>query len=207
MPGEPSTGGSLPNKRRRSSQSTLASVDIPHSPFSPLRLGAILLKHGKYVAAGATGVWWLDIRAAARHIVESPDSWTRRALVAAVGFHGVTVILFLYLVLFLPWLRGYTPNYPKWQQSARLRLIVPLLTSAILLGWFTLVYALSHTSYPKPRGAIRDSIREALNVDDDGTAGLSVFGAMLGATAVYTLTFGLLGFIPSPNAPVRVKKS
>lgn len=77
MPGEPSTAGSLPNKRRRSSQSTLASVDIPHSPFSPLRLGAILLKHGKYVAAGAAGVWWLDIRAAAEHILASRDSWTR----------------------------------------------------------------------------------------------------------------------------------
>ncbi|KAL1411029.1 hypothetical protein Q8F55_001976 [Vanrija albida] len=202
---EPSAAGSLPN-RRRSSQSTLASVDIPHSPFSPLRLGAILLKHGKYVAAGATGLWWLDIRAAGEHILASPDSWTRRSFIAAIGFHGLTVAVFLYLVLFLPWFRGYTPNYPKWQQSARLRLIVPLLTSAILLGWSTLVYALSHASHPTPRGAIRDSIREALNVDDEG-AGLSVFGAMMGATAVYTLTFGLLGFLPSPNVPVRVKKA
>ena len=58
-------------------------------------------------------------------------------------------VIFLYLVLFLPYLRGYIPHvslthpsfdlgdfadveqYPEWQKSARLRLIVPVRVAAI----------------------------------------------------------------------------
>lgn len=31
-------------------------------------------------------------------------------LVAASGFHALTLTIFLYLIFFLPWLRGYMPN-------------------------------------------------------------------------------------------------
>ncbi len=31
-------------------------------------------------------------------------------LVAAGGLHALTLTIFLYLVVFLPWLRGYMPN-------------------------------------------------------------------------------------------------
>lgn len=38
----------------------------------------------------------------------------RRMLVAAGGLHAVTLAIFFYLILFLPWLRGYMPNVSSW---------------------------------------------------------------------------------------------
>ena len=104
-------------------------------------------------------------------------------------------VLFLYLIVFLPWIRGIIPNvsppripfnlplifvfpfitaetqYPSWQGSRRLRLIMPLLTSTILTGFIALVLALtrgtplgafrsilSGTS-PRPRALPRESAR------------------------------------------------
>lgn len=87
---------------------------------------------------------------------------------------------------------------------------------SILLGWSCLVFSLSHSSHPQPRGPLRDAIRAALDVDEK--EGLGVWSSMLGggllatvslltiATAVYTLIFGTLGFIPSPSVSRRVKK-
>lgn len=34
----------------------------------------------------------------------------RRMLVASGGLHAITLTIFLYLIFFLPWLRGYMPN-------------------------------------------------------------------------------------------------
>ncbi|BEI81674.1 hypothetical protein CcaverHIS002_0208340 [Cutaneotrichosporon cavernicola] len=190
-------------RRKSSSSQTLAQMD--HSPaLSPGFIIRRLVKHGKYVAAGAAGIWWLDLVTAVENLLESPDSWARRMLVAAGGLHALTLTIFLYLVVFLPWLRGYMPNYPKWQQSRRLRVIFPVLTTSILLGWSFLVFALNKTTHPAPRSSIHERIRGALDVQHRD--GLGLFSSMAGATAIFSLTFGLLGLIPSPRMSPRVRK-
>lgn len=36
-----------------------------------------LLKHGKYVAVGAAGIWWLDVPVAAQNVLETGVGWGR----------------------------------------------------------------------------------------------------------------------------------
>ncbi|GHJ88239.1 hypothetical protein NliqN6_4641 [Naganishia liquefaciens] len=154
----------------------------PRSTSPGTRPASQLAKHGKYVLLGAFGCWWLDIR---RHVLDDILG-TREAaqrtrgykmLVAALALQTVTVVLFLYLIVFLPWIRGIIPNYPSWQRSQRLRIIMPLLTSTILTGFIALVLALIRGT---PLGAFR---------------------SILAATSVYLLTFGTLGLVPSPGLP------
>ncbi|GMK55119.1 hypothetical protein CspeluHIS016_0201750 [Cutaneotrichosporon spelunceum] len=190
-------------RRKSSSSQTLAQMD--HSPaLSPGFIIRRLIKHGKYIAAGAAGIWWLDLVTAVENLLESPDSWARRILVAAGSLHALTLSIFLYLVVFLPWLRGYIPNYPKWQQSRRLRVLFPVLTASILLGWSCFVFALNKTTHPAPRSSIHERIRGALDVPHSD--GLGLFSSMAGATAIFSLTFGLLGLIPAPRVPMRMRK-
>ncbi|EKD01983.1 aldehyde reductase I (Alcohol dehydrogenase) [Trichosporon asahii var. asahii CBS 8904] len=190
-----STAGSLPAKRRgSSSERALAEIDRP-AGFT----GA-LVKHGKYVAAGLLGIWWFDLPAAVAQ-VRALSGWGHTAFSAAVGLQLITVSLFLYLVVYLPWYQGALPNYPKWQKSRRLRVIVPLLFVTILSGWSALAFALSHASHSHPRGPIRSAIRAALGLEEK--LEMSRLAAMCG---VYILMFGVLGFIPAP--PMRkVKRS
>ncbi|KAK4687751.1 hypothetical protein P7C73_g2361, partial [Tremellales sp. Uapishka_1] len=181
---------------------TLSQIDTP----SRIR---VWTKHGKYVLAGGLGCWWLDLQDVCQRIYSGDGGWIRKFMLAAIGFHGLTVIIFLYLVVFLPWLRGYIPNYPKWQQSARLRVLVPVLTATIFLGWSSLVVSLSQAGKRSARQAVVDVVKGAAsgNVEQmKGGKGLGVFASMLGATALYTLTLGLLGLIPAPlDIPVRKK--
>jgi hypothetical protein len=101
-----------------------------------------------------------------------------------------------------------------------------VLTTSILLGWSFLVFALNKTTYPAPRSSIHERIRGVLDVKHRD--GLGLFSSMAGgeyptpespitsrtsalsvltpATAIFSLTFGLLGFIPSPRVPVRIRK-
>jgi len=143
-------------------------------------------------------------------VLEGEGGWARRVLVLGLGLHGTTIIIFLYLVLFLPWFRGYIPNYPAWQQSARLRVLVPVLTITILLGWTSYVISLSQAGKNSPLDALGDAVKGVGNADKkllEGGKGLGLFSSMAGATAAYTLTFGILGFIPAPpNTPVRKRK-
>lgn len=76
---QPSSTGPVPgpSRQRRQSQSTLAAVDRRRSRMSPTRIVLALLKHGKYVAAGAAGIWWLDLRAAAENVLDGEDGWAK----------------------------------------------------------------------------------------------------------------------------------
>lgn len=174
-------------------------------------------------------------------------------------------MIFLYLVLFLPYIRGYIPNvslrvsqrvsrvhadgqYPKWQESARLRVIVPvrlsayvlgksperiptnshtnvkLLTASIFLGWSGYVVSLSQAGKRTVLSALKDAAVDAaksglktastqrpmglLSAIGGSTSFSSVNAGhdqmLTKATALYSLTIGILGFIPTPkNAPVR----
>lgn len=58
-----STAGSLQAKRRGSqSERALAEIDRPAG------FAGMLVKHGKYVAAGLFGIWWFDLPAAVSQV-------------------------------------------------------------------------------------------------------------------------------------------
>ena len=92
------------------------------------------------------------------------------------------------------------------------------LTLSILLGWTSYVISLSQAGKSSPLGALGDAIKGAGKGDAglmSGQTGLGVFGSIAGgqsvvhtgtvkgvlmiATAAYTITFGILGFIPAPS--------
>lgn len=52
-------------------------MDVHRSALSPAHIISQLIKHGKYVVAGAAGIWWLDLVTAVENLLESPDSWAR----------------------------------------------------------------------------------------------------------------------------------
>ncbi|KAK8869593.1 hypothetical protein IAR55_000160 [Kwoniella newhampshirensis] len=193
-----------PSLPSQSSEAVIASIDSP-----PTKVTSAIIKHGKYIALGGVGCWWVGLLGAVRKVLDGERGWVRRVLVLGLGLHVTTITIFLYLVLFLPWLRGYIPNYLNWQKSARLRIIVPLLTTTILLGWTCLVVSLSQAGKRTMFESAIDAVKGLGNASleqMEGAEGLGVFKAMAGATALYTLTLGVLGLIPAPaKAPVRVK--
>lgn len=66
-----SSAGSMPQKRRGSqSEFVLAEID------QPAGFGSMLIKHGKYVAAGLAGIWWFDMPAAVRQI-KGVEGWAQ----------------------------------------------------------------------------------------------------------------------------------
>lgn len=98
------------------------------------------------------------------------------------------------------------------------------LTLTILLGWTSYVVSLSQAGKYSPLNALGDALKGVGNGDSalmGGHRGLGVFRSMAGgrshlsrtlrtqdqlttsATAVYTITFGVLGFIPAPSVRRR----
>jgi hypothetical protein len=65
-------------------------MDVPRSPLSPSALAGAVLKHGKYVACGLAGIWWLDLGGVLRSI--EAGTWGRPALVAHALLMGVTIV-------------------------------------------------------------------------------------------------------------------
>ncbi|KAK1925091.1 hypothetical protein DB88DRAFT_487892 [Papiliotrema laurentii] len=194
--------------KRRASFPSSSSENILANTDKPIRRSAnVLIKHGKYVLAGAFGCWWTGIADEIVGIYEGPSGWIRSLLVASVAFHACSVMIFLYLVLFLPYIRGYIPNYPKWQESARLRVIVPLLTASIFLGWSGYVVSLSQAGKRTVLSALKDAAVDAAKSGLKTASTqrpMGLLSAIGGTTALYSLTIGILGFIPTPkNAPVR----
>lgn len=63
------------SRGRRQSQSTLAAMDVPRSRFHPAAIAGALIKHGKYVAFGAAGIWWLDLPSAVPVLLDSQHVW------------------------------------------------------------------------------------------------------------------------------------
>jgi hypothetical protein len=122
----------------------------------------------------------------------------------------------------------------KWQNSARLRSLVPVcshlaktdpstntqaLTLTILIGWTSYVISLSQAGKLSPLDALGDALKGVGKGDSaliSGQRGLGVFKSIVGgaylltlsrnwtradepASAAYTITFGVLGFIPAPS--------
>ncbi|WVF71944.1 hypothetical protein IAT40_006754 [Kwoniella sp. CBS 6097] len=213
-----STSKRRPSLPSDSSETIISSLDN-QNPYPTTKKVSPFIKHGKYVLLGLGGCWYTDLPGAIARVLETGKGagitgqggdWVRKVMLLGLGLHGTTVFIFLYLVLFLPWLRGYIPNYREWQQSARLSLIVPVLTTTILLGWTSLVVSLSQAGKRTMLESAVDAVKGVGNGSLEqmkGGKGLGVFKSMAAATALYTLTIGVLGLIPTPaNVPIRDKR-
>lgn len=97
---------------------------------------------------------------------------------AILGF--TTIVLFIY-VLMMPLITGEEPNYQSWRESGVLSSVIPLLTASIVFGWLLTVITLGQWS------------------------SLGYVKGVIGVSAVYALTFGLLGLVPVPK-PAGVKR-
>ncbi|KAI3614924.1 hypothetical protein WG66_017011 [Moniliophthora roreri] len=102
------------------------------------------------------------------------EDWGRTAAFGALTLGCTTIALFIY-VLLTPWIRGVEPDYRSWRQSGILSSVIPVLTTSIISGWLLLLLTLWQYS----------------------SSGF--LPSLLGACAVYALTFGLLGLLPAPK--------
>jgi len=100
--------------------------------------------------------------------------WPRLAAKASLGTGALTILLFGYL-LGLPLVRGKSPNYRQWRDSGELSVVIPLLTTSILLGYFLLIGTLSFWTELGP------------------------LMSFVAGTGLYILSFGLIGLVPVPN--------
>ncbi|KAF9507507.1 hypothetical protein BS47DRAFT_306218 [Hydnum rufescens UP504] len=130
-------------------------------------------KQLQYIGFGTAASWYLG---SFRHLqiiwvqgYSLPGILARATLICTC----LTTSLFLYILVYLPRIRGVYPDYEHWR-SNELKPIVPALTISIITGWNILVYILSYYS---SLGLIRSII-----------AGLGL----------YALSFGIVGMIPSP---------
>lgn len=158
------------------SSSRLPSRNPPH----PIDLPGQIIRNAKYVIGGLVGGWYTDLGGVVADVlgvetVGKRSGWNRTTMMVSLTLQSITIAIFLYLVVVLPWFQGYLPNYSSWQKSRRLRILVPALTLTILAGYITLIISISKGS------------------------NLGIFKSILGASAMYSLTFGLLGLIPTPS--------
>ncbi|KAK0469797.1 uncharacterized protein EV420DRAFT_67072 [Desarmillaria tabescens] len=109
-------------------------------------------------------------------IQQQEQTWGRTAALSSLFLGLTTIGLFLYVML-TPWRKGEEPNFRSWRESGLLSTVIPLLTSSIVGGWLLLVVTLGEWS------------------------GLGYLKAIVAASGVYMLTFGVLGLIPAPKVP------
>ncbi|KAE9400200.1 hypothetical protein BT96DRAFT_881478 [Gymnopus androsaceus JB14] len=107
-------------------------------------------------------------------VVQSGSGLGRSTALAALFAGCMTIVLFI-LILLTPWIRGVEPDFRLWRESGILSSIIPLLTMSIVFGWLLLVVSLAHYS------------------------GSGLFKGVVGALAVYALSFGVLGLLPAPK--------
>ncbi|KAF8606566.1 hypothetical protein BDV93DRAFT_520847 [Ceratobasidium sp. AG-I] len=133
-----------------------------------------ILKQLKFIGTGGLGVWFFDIPSNLQ-VLRSSSGYAFLSTQIALGSLSTVVALFLYLVLYLPRVQKRQPDYARWNQSPELRVVIPILMSAIIVGWTSLVVALARGSP------------------------LGIMSSIFGATGTYALTFGLVGLIPVPT--------
>jgi len=130
------------------------------------------VKQLQYIFAGGAVTYYLGIPSQLA-VISQLSGWASVFSQIAFTSGGLTLVLFLYLVLVLPRLKGVKPNYADWRHSSELASIIPLLTGSIFIGWTTLLIVLARWS------------------------DLGAFKSIIGAMGVYATAFGLLGLIPS----------
>ncbi|KAJ7756394.1 hypothetical protein DFH07DRAFT_820408 [Mycena maculata] len=110
-----------------------------------------------------------------------PDSWGRMAAIASIALGALTVALFIYILL-TPWIYSVAPDFRSWRESGLLSSVIPMLTFSIVTGWLSMTMTLGQWTslgYPK---------------------------AVVGTSAIYALTFGLLGLIPAPRIRAQAQR-
>lgn len=129
----------------------------------------------KFVVPGGAITWYLDTIQEFQRVYDGVGGvWGRNAAFGTLTLGLITIVLFIY-VLLTPWLKGAEPNYESWRQSGTLSSVIPIMTSTIVVGFLLLIVTLGRWSH------------------------LGYIQGFVGATALYTLTFGLLGLIPAPK--------
>ncbi|KAF9043655.1 hypothetical protein BDP27DRAFT_1347014 [Rhodocollybia butyracea] len=132
------------------------------------------LRQLKLIVPGSVITYHFGTFAEIFGLVQNETGLARSTALAALISGCVTVILFV-IILLTPWLRGVEPDYRLWRESGILSSVIPLLTTSIVLGWLLLVVSL--VQY----------------------ASSGLFRGVIGASAVYALSFGLLGLLPAPK--------
>ncbi|KAI0067458.1 hypothetical protein BV25DRAFT_1106144 [Artomyces pyxidatus] len=138
---------------------------------------AHLARQLRFVVPGGLVTYYLHTPAAIARVWDSAEPWAR-LFVAASGASGLlTVSLFLY-ILSIPLIKGIPPNYRSWRESGELSSVIPVLTTAMILGWSVLSYVLGQYS------------------------SMGYLSGIIGSSGLYALAFGIMGLIPAP----RVKR-
>ncbi|KIM24421.1 hypothetical protein M408DRAFT_331789 [Serendipita vermifera MAFF 305830] len=137
------------------------------------------IKQLRWIALGGVLTYYTEVVHHLRALIDSRDGleaswpWSRIGGWASAALGGMTVVLFLYLLL-LPKLLGrgveYSPT--QYRNNDRMKVVIPVLTATIFFGWSTLVTSLYLFS---PLGFI-----------------LSV----LASSGLYILSFGVIGVLP-----------
>jgi len=131
------------------------------------------LKQLKLVVPGAALTYYLGtVNVFLSMLQGSAGFWARTGAIVASVLGLVTISLFSY-VLVLPWFTGHKINYNTWRNSGILSSVIPALTSSIVIGWLIAVSTLGQWS------------------------SLGYVKGVIGVSAFYALTFGLLGLVPT----------
>nr|ODN87836.1 hypothetical protein L203_03037 [Cryptococcus depauperatus CBS 7841] len=184
---------SVPNPsqpKRRSSMLSKSPEDVVALIDSQPGRTPVIVKHGKYIITGLIGCWWVDLPNGILRVLQSEDGWIRKMLIAALGLYLATV-------------------YTQWQESARLRIIVPLLTISILGSWTFFVISFSQAGKQTMMESVLDAFKGVGNASleqMEGRDGMGVLSSMVGATALFIFTLGVLGLIPAPSYAAKRKR-
>jgi len=140
----------------------------------PPRWSSHVLRQLQLVVPGGAITWYLDTISHLAAASANVESWGRTATLGSLSLGVLTVALFIYILL-TPWIHSVTPDFRSWRESGVLSSVIPLLTFSIVTGWLSMTVTLGQWTslgYPK---------------------------AIVGTSAIYALTFGLLGLLPAPR--------
>ncbi|KAK7690717.1 hypothetical protein QCA50_005816 [Cerrena zonata] len=132
------------------------------------------LRQLKFILPGGLVTFYLGSHNEFLRVYHEEQGLAGTLVLLSLALSAVTLGLFLYILAF-PLIRGEQPNYRHWRQSGVLSTVIPLLTTSILLGWSILAYVLGRWS------------------------NLGYIWGVIGASGLYSLSFGLLGLIPAPK--------
>ncbi|KAJ7284975.1 hypothetical protein C8J57DRAFT_1170171 [Mycena rebaudengoi] len=137
-----------------------------------------VLRQLQLVVPGGGITYWLGTVEQLRVVLDGggvlDGSWGPTAALGSLALGVLTILLFVY-ILITPLIQGSTPDFRSWKESGLLSSVIPIMTFSIVAGWLGMVMTLGQWSslgYPK---------------------------AVVGTSAIYALTFGLLGLIPAPG--------
>ncbi|KAG8927365.1 hypothetical protein FRC02_008248 [Tulasnella sp. 418] len=137
------------------------------------------LKQLKYIVSGGFITYLTNVHGEILTLLRQ-GGWPSYTTQFSVGLCSATVTIFLYLMVYLPRVKGIHPDYQNWRTSPDLSVLVPALTSTIVFGWSSLAVSLSLWS------------------------NLDIVRSLIGSIGCYLLMFGLVGLIPVPPLPARL---